>query len=133
MNQIYEYGSSLDIYIRAKNPITIGDKHYKQDETCLVLHDVGVQFNFAATSTDVKGTVPIYKGTVDGFPQSVTTSYIPLTSELSNFLFEAPSTAHCVQKVESRTTNSAGKIILHKQPLSTKPMFVYGYDGKVKD
>lgn len=132
MNQIYEYGSSLDIYVRAKNPITIGDKHYDQDEVCLVLRDVGVQFNFAANSTEMKSIVPVYKGVVDGFPQSITTSYIPLTSVLSNFLFEAPEAAQFVQKIEKRTANSAGKIMLLGQPVECKPMFVYGAKGKEK-
>lgn len=133
MNKIYEYGSSLDIYIRAKNPIATGNKNYEQDEVCLVLRDVGVQFNYATNSTDVKGTVPIYKGATDSFPQSVTTSYLPLTSELSSFLFETSEPAYAIQEIEQRTTNGAGKIILRKQPSTTKPIFVYEQGNKVED
>ena len=123
MNQLFEYGSAVDILLIAKNPITIAGKDYKRGEIYTTLKDVGVKFNYTPTAASMDAKKPVYKGTIQNLPQSVSTTYVPLTDTLANLILTPVDMPQLVNEAEKRTSDSEGKIILRAKP--SENLFVY--------
>lgn len=131
MNQLFEYGSAVDIILSVKNPTTIAGKDYKRGEIYTTLKDVGVKFNYAPTAASMDAKKPIYKGTIQNLPQSVSTTYVPLTDTLANLTLTPVDVPQLVNEAEKRISDSEGKIILRAK--SANNLFVYCDNQQVED
>lgn len=129
MNQLFEYGSAVDIVLRAKNQITIGGKTYQKGEVYTMFKNVRTRFNYAPTNASMSATKPVYNGTVYSLPQSVSTSTLPLTTKLADLMFTSVSSTQKLQEIEQRTANSEGEIILRANV--AEGLFVYGSGDKL--
>lgn len=128
MSQLFEYGSAVDIILRAKNPITIAGKAYKAGEIYTILRDVGVQFNYNPINSEMEARKTLYRGDTQNLPQSVSTSYVPLTTAISDLIFTPVNVPQKVQVTEQRSSDSDGRIILREKAVADT-IFVYGDDG----
>lgn len=127
MSQLYEYGSTMDIIVRAKNQIKIGDRTYEQDETCAIFENVGIRFNYSQKDVIMSGAKVAYSGYRNNLPQSITTTFVPITTMLADLMLENAETATLIQTKEKRTSDSEGKIILRAS--AERGLFVYDADG----
>ena len=75
MNQLFEYGSAVDIILTVKNPTTIAGKDYKRGEIYTTLKDVGVKFNYTPTAASMDARKPIYNGTIQNLPTNSAEKY----------------------------------------------------------
>ena len=129
MNQLFEYGSAVDIVLRTKNQITIGGKTYQKGEVYAMLKNVRTRFNYTPTNTSMSAAKPVYNGTVYSLPQSVSTSTLPLTTKLADLMFTSVSSTQKLQEIEQRTANSEGEIILRANV--AEGLFVYDSGDKL--
>lgn len=114
MDQLFEFGSAVNIVLRTKSEITIAGKTYKAGQIYTILEKVGVSFNYTPTSTSSSAKKPVYNGTTQSLPQSVTTQYLPLKAKLADLMLQRSSKCK-IQKIETRFSDSEGQIIL-RQP-----------------
>lgn len=113
MSQLFEFGSAVNIILRAKSEITIAGKTYKPGQIYTILEKVGVSFNYAPTTTNSSAKKPVYNGSIQSLPQSVTTQYLPIQTKLADLMLQGSSKCK-IQKIETRFSDSEGKIILHQ-------------------
>ena len=131
MNQLFEYGSAVDIILTIKNPTTIAGKDYKRGEIYTTLKDVGVKFNYTPTAASMDARKPIYNGTIQNLPQSVSTTYVPLTDTLANLTLTPVDVPQLINETEKRISDSEGEIILRAKPVES--LFIYRDGQQVED
>lgn len=131
MSNVFEYGSAIDIIVRIKNQITIKNKTYQPGEIYTTLNKVRVRFNYAPTNTSMTATKPVYTGTTQNLPQSVTTSFLPLTVKLADLLLVSSNDKKLIQETETRSSDSMGNIILRAKVADK--LFIYEDGEKVED
>lgn len=127
MNQLYEFGSTVDIIIRAKNEIKIGDRTYERDEVCAMFEDIGVLFNYSQKDVAISGSKIAYNGYRNNLPQSITTTFVPITTMLADLMLENAEDGSLIQAKEKRVSDSEGTIILRAN--AQKGLFVYDANG----
>lgn len=131
MNQLFEYGSTVDLVIRTKGELVVNGKTYAPNEVYTILRDVPVQFNYNSNSTAIAAKKPVYNGTTQYLPTSAIVSYVPLTTKLANLLFEEGTTNQQIMVREKRSATTSGEIILKRQPANSTCFVKDEFDNKV--
>lgn len=107
-----EFGSEVDILIKAKQKITIGERSYEPNQIYALFKGVYVEFTYTMTNSNIAAKRTAFVGDVDSFPSSLNIYNLPFTQKVIDLSFVYQSENKVLTALE--TINAAnGKAYLN--------------------
>lgn len=126
VNDIFAYGSTVDVLLKIKSARTIDGVSYATNEPYTFLNNVRVSFEYNNASVNIHASQPLI-GWKEDFPTTLIITGAPSSKKVSALLFKKVADSSVVSRYLNNTDLSGGELFLD---VSAKDFFLYKDDVK---